>query len=306
MSTHVDSVVVGELLKYTWNNAGDPTARHRADFEKNLIRKWSAGTYDRAQAPKLWRYFIERVAAPGYGIKWTDMNKATRTAAMEAFAEYYDKQLRSGEAIREHPDWVPKKYRKAMGIAAGSRRQSQRPGMFTGVKRLPGSHTTVGSIPDSWGLVQLDSDVDDLLAQIGWKGNRYPYLFVAWENDGLTMRQIFGATSLGTSAIATKLWEDGKIVANPIVGISANGSAINHPLYFWLFAGHTTNGNPRWLAMVFDHTGSVYFMPTQYKNAGEVEAKFPGAIEHYIGADYVPTIPKFYREAESRWFKRFA
>jgi len=99
-----DSGAAEDLVLFIENTAelvGDPSQGW--SIVLNLLRKWRKGTYDHAQAPKLWGYLVESgaklyVKEMQPGVSWNVMfNPATRELAAQTLADQFLATVRSGE-----------------------------------------------------------------------------------------------------------------------------------------------------------------------------------------------------------------
>ena len=95
-AAHGDSVAARELELYIDNTYS--LYKQKQSVQMNLLRKVKKGTYDPAQAPKLWMYFVDNGAkdyAKGYSQSWHAMfPKPTREMVAVEFAKEFDSDLR--------------------------------------------------------------------------------------------------------------------------------------------------------------------------------------------------------------------
>jgi len=112
----VDSHAVRELELYADND--HDLYRQKEAFHSNVVKKMAAGKYDHAQAPQLWSYYADRVAAKYTKEFGGNFDKPTRQAlAHEMANDFHDE-------VKQNPDdyekFVPKKYKKDWGKKEGT------------------------------------------------------------------------------------------------------------------------------------------------------------------------------------------
>jgi hypothetical protein len=105
-AAHGDAVSARELALYIDNTPS--LYGQMQSIRMNLLRKVKKGTYDRAQAPKLWLYLVDNGAktyAKGYSQSWHGMfPKPTREMVAREYVTEFDTDLRnagSWEALAE-------------------------------------------------------------------------------------------------------------------------------------------------------------------------------------------------------------
>jgi ribosomal protein L37E len=108
---HVDSTAVRELEQFADNDY--ELYKQREAFEANVVKKMASGNYDHAQAPKLWGYHADRVAAKYKKEFGGEFDKPTRQAlAYEMAKDFHDAVKTNPGDYEKH---VPKKYKKDWG-----------------------------------------------------------------------------------------------------------------------------------------------------------------------------------------------
>lgn len=121
MSYETDEAEATELVLFADNDYR--TYKRREAFDVNLAKKLAAGTYDHAQAPKLWRYYVDYVVqeydrqhGSGRG-SLTIVSPRVRQLAAQMFADRFHLEVKAGEHDDLIASVMTKKRRKELGLA---------------------------------------------------------------------------------------------------------------------------------------------------------------------------------------------